>query len=123
MSDWKARIDQWQAQKRDEAEEKQRRAKAEQERREAEQERREYEKRLKDHQKRFHCHICGTASSGPYRYEELDDSIDGTRYLWRTNWDRPHNLDRCSRCGKWACISNPEHIYNGICERCASKLR
>lgn len=138
MSDWKARIDAWEADKHRKLEEKAkwRQDQAEQLRGKSDsgamsQRRWGQLQTLAAHQRRFRCHVCRKPSDGPQRYSMVqfawvttrkieDDSYrQGVEYMQYVNWDYPTGLIKCSKCQAWTCV---EHLYKGMCQTCADKL-
>jgi hypothetical protein len=114
MDDWKSKIDRWQ--NAEENRRKQRQLIAE------EKKRRKEEIQLAKHKKKFKCNICRIPSLGPVAVSDNSGGEYGIpayeifRYY---KWDKPTGLARCHRCRKWTC---EEHIYEGICMKCAAKL-
>lgn len=109
--DWKRSIDERLA--RQEAERKQQ--KADEEKRKSDAKHRAYERQLADHIRRFKCQICGTPSEGPRTWWDTEDHPE-----LHYEWNKPLNIFCCSRCNKWTC---GDHIHQGICRNCASKIR
>jgi hypothetical protein len=131
MSDWQSDIDR-RLQAREEAKAKRKAAeKARQRKQQAEQRAREAERHLQQHKRRYKCHICGKPSDGPSHilkirnpvsgdYEEVDYPFGLHQQIEYDDWYKPAGLQRCSICCRWACFER-EHIYRGICEKCAKK--
>lgn len=130
-NDWRSRIDERIDEfHRRQREEEERKRKAEEERIDRQMKkrqeellaeiRREDQRDLARHQRRFRCHVCGKPSKGPHVSRSIEWHGDsGGGETWYRNWDTPTGLKKCDRCSKWTC---EEHIYRGICSRCASKL-
>ncbi len=139
MSDWKSRIDDWQAEILRKAEAKAKRKSEQEERRrsnaysvDAHRHRWGQDHTLQAHQRRFRCHVCHKPSDGPYtahaprfrwisgRTAEDTGYHNAVEYETQVNWDQPTGLARCSRCHGWTC---DVHLYKGICQRCALRLK
>jgi hypothetical protein len=58
-----------------------------------------FEELLREHQARFACHVCGTASSGPF----CGDGAEGEFGDEACSWDIPRDLVRCEVCQRWCC--------------------
>ncbi len=137
MSDWKSRIDAWEANKHRKVEEKAKRRQEQAEHRRKTDTGAMPKRRwgqvqtLAVHQRRFRCHICRKPSDGPQTYDMVqfawvatrkieDDSYrQGIEYMQHVNWDYPTGLSKCSKCHAWTCV---EHVYKGMCQTCADKL-
>ena len=139
MDDWKARIDAWQAEllRKEEAKAK-RQQEQEQRRQRSAAAVDAYRRRwgqvhtLQAHQRRFRCHICHRPSDGPhtahvprFRWVSPDpaegpDYQNAVEYETQVTWDQPTGLARCARCHSWTCHV---HLYKGICQTCAMRLR
>ena len=138
MDEWKTRIDDWQA-------EILRKAEAAAKRKSEQEERHHsnapsvdaYRRRwgqvhsLPAHQRRFRCHICHKPSEGPYtvhtpRFRWVSREAEDTgyhnavEYETQVDLNRPTGLALCSRCHSWTC---DVHLYKGICQRCAFRLK
>jgi hypothetical protein len=85
--------------------------------------------RLARHQAEFVCGVCGAPSAGPLRTEQrtpqynhagqvIGSIITGLEQL---DWDTPRSLERCMRCGGWACIpamTRRDCLRGRVCGRC-----
>jgi hypothetical protein len=132
--DWQRRIDNAEKQRKKEEErvrrEQERKKVMEEAQRDAEMERqmqKEYQERLREHQQHFRCHICGKPSEKPGVHEIVetlyysdDFRVSRSRVVdYKTDWNLPTGLSKCSKCGRWTC---PKHIYKGICRQCALQI-
>lgn len=91
----------------------------------------------------FKCCVCGKIPTRPQQNIGRSGSgvgMDGGGDPTTTNWKIPGDMDQCKICKDWACkpvnefedyhnsdkiripASDSEHIYMGICKRCAEKL-
>ena len=139
MSDWKSRIDDWEADVLRKAEARAKRRDEQEERRRSRSYHVDPDRRrwgqvhtLEAHQRRFRCHICHKPSDGPYRshvphftwtssrVEEDAGYHNAVEYETHVDWERPTGLARCRKCHCWTCDA---HLYKGICQECAMKLR
>lgn len=113
MEDWKKRID-------EEPERQRRKEEEEAKRRVPEEERLSFRIKLWFYKLRFKCNVCGRAWGPKYN---TGGSLSVLGYSHSANyiplWDIPENLSRCKKCKKWTC---GDHIYQGICKKCAGKL-
>jgi len=74
----------------------------------------------------FRCHICGASSRKPAQKTEVAGAgclgygvTEESKEYVVDDWSKPGDLYQCEKCQKWTC---KEHIYNGICQKCAEKL-
>ena len=70
----------------------------------AKQRRDEERKKLEVLRKKFRCHICGKRSSAPASYTNYSYEVGGD--VTFTDWNKPADLDKCAKCGKWTCDSD-----------------
>lgn len=130
MNDWKARVDQSEAQSAAEREAAYRRSWEESQKREEEERQRrqrEYQARLEIHKRKYVCKVCGKPSSGPtVGYPVKSTSYSGDRVTCveedhdnpQYYWDSPIDLHECMRCRERVCDN---HYHKGICKTCAEK--
>ena len=70
----------------------------------------------------FKCHICKTPAKEPQTITlspEVLSNMDGSLIRsaeTKPNYLYPGDLEQCSKCWKWTC---KEHIYKGVCQKCA----
>ena len=109
--DWKKKIDE---------EEKAREAEVEKSKKEfLESARRERVVKVQELGRKFKCHISDKPAREPMRESiELRMGLD-TYHEDGDNWSKPKDLYQCVNCRNWTCA---EHIYKGICQRCAEKM-
>lgn len=111
MTDWKKKIDN---------EEKVLRA--EKKKREIESReiaRREHEVEVQELGRKFKCHVCNRPAQRPGKqFVEIRMGID-TSSFEEDDWSKPADLWQCSKCDQWTC---KDHIYKGICQKCAEKM-
>lgn len=82
--------------------------------REREKQQREHAAKIDRHQRNFRCSVCRRVSIGPKTEKVcVDDVRDGIPARYRTivHWNEPTGLERCSRCGSWAC--NNDYVEDG----------
>jgi hypothetical protein len=131
MSDWRSELHR-KLDERRRAEDKQKADReAAKQRRLAEKERaeeRRHNAKVDKHRRQYKCHICGEPSGGPnynpgtlltrnIEWGRDDDVWAGGHY----EWDKPTDLWKCVKCGRWSCSKNNHIDVTGLCERCFKK--
>lgn len=110
---WKEKIEQEQERRKKREEKRKERVRK---RDEAEAER--FARKWRREHPRFRCHVCNLESDFagiPPTYVEQQCGNSS----WGYDYDKPADLRKCSRCGKWTC---DDCMHLGVCKKCGERL-